>query len=212
MARGIRTYYFADADDQKRFVAELASTGGLRFTYGVWREPATEPSYLDPRQIPNVGYVRANFDSITTGYCVTLETDKLIPRALSLPGVPTRYEAGPNNPDSVRVSLGGEAGNMILVCSLIHTLGSTARSRELHSRLTKAAKKLSVVKCDRFLMFPGAITKLELGWRLAEGALRPTAADFTLEQYRICLDTIRKKGKAKAVSLGDKPRPSKSKL
>ena len=201
MARGPRTYYFADADDQKRFLAELASMGGLRFTYGVWREPDAEPIFLDPTQIPNVGYVRANFDSITTGYCVTLQSEKLVTRALSLPGIPTRYEAGPNNPDSVRIALGGEAGNRTIICSLIQTLGATAVARDLHSRLTKAVKRTGVVKCDRFFMFAGAITKLETGWRLAEGALRPAEGDFTLEHYKTFLASKRKRTKPKAVNL-----------
>ena len=201
MARGLRTYYFADAEDQKRFLAELAAIGGLRFTYGVWREPDAEPSFLDPTQIPDVGYVRANFDSVTTGYCVTLQSDKLVPRALSLPGIPTRYEAGPNNPDSVRISLGGDAGNRTIVCSLIQTLGATTMARDLHSKLTKAVNRTGVVKCDRFVMFAGAITKLETGWRLAEGALRPAEGDFTLEHYKDCLVSKGKRTKTKEVDL-----------
>jgi hypothetical protein len=50
-------------------------------------------------------------------------------------------------------------------------------------------------------MFAGAITKLETGWRLAEGALRPAEGDFTLAHYKDCLVSKGKRTKAKEVDL-----------
>jgi hypothetical protein len=188
MVSGLRTFFYADGSDQAKLMAAFVNVGQLRYTFGIWWNTDPEPSYLDPRTIPNLGVVRRNHDCPSVGYRITYQSDTLVPKVIENSTTGVRYEAGPNNPDSVRMSLGGDAGDQVLICSLIDTVGATTRARQLHTEFTKAVRRESSVKCGRFFVLPGAAHKLEVGWRLAEGVGRDRHGDFRLEQYKICIE------------------------
>lgn len=76
------------------------------------------------------------------------------------------------NPNSVVLAFGGDAGDQTLLMSDINTVGDTDEARELH----KSFKKLVASRAKRvgakgkpFRLMPGAIAKAKLGWRLARG-------------------------------------------
>lgn len=150
-----------------------------------WQAESSLTSYLNPADIPRLGTANPQGRCPNIGYLVTDVEDALVPETLKLSDGSVRYSAGRFNLNSVRLSLGGDAGNRTLVCSLVDTLGVTPRAKQIHLLFSKEILRHGK-KCGRFVILPGAVERLQNGWRLTEGVPLLRELDFTHDQYLEC--------------------------
>jgi hypothetical protein len=168
------------------FLSALHSAHPLRYTDRKWQDESSLTSYLNPAEIPHLGTASPQGRCPNIGYLVTDVQDELVPEMLKLSDGRIRYSAGRFNSSSVRLSLGGDAGNRTLVCSLVDTLGLTPRARQIHLLFSKEVRRHGR-KCGRYVILPGAAAKVQSGWRLTEGVPLLRELDFTHAQYLECL-------------------------
>ena len=70
------------------------------------------------------------------------------------------------NPDSVEILMGGVADETVIVATTLRTTGETKVAKELFKKLKKSiAEKSTKAGTNNFLL-PGALSKLNAGWRL----------------------------------------------
>jgi hypothetical protein len=174
----------------KATLSAVHSAQPLRYTDRKWQDASSLSSYLDPADIPHLGTASPQGRCPNIGYLVTDVQDELAPETLQLSDGSVRYSAGRFNLSSVRLSLGGDAGNRTLVCSLVDTLGVTPRAKQIHLLFSKEILRHGK-KCGRFVILPGAAEKLQNGWRLTEGVQLLRELDFTHGQYLECFQRVR---------------------
>lgn len=169
--RGFRTYFYADKNDMEALFREILALGDFKFTRCYWNEVDGEAIYHSPFDIPDYWMSEGPaFTCPRIGYIVTNADDESRAERYTVKstGV-TRYSAdNGTHPSSVRLDLGGDAGDNTLVCSLIDTLAYNDEAKTLFKSFSKIISKLSISK-PREHVLPGALVLYKQGWRLTRG-------------------------------------------
>jgi len=149
---------------------KFAKLGAFTYTRDYWDEGEPTPTWTNPSDIPNLGELNTKSNAICSlSYLVIDASDVLMPRRYSLNSGGSRYTIdNGTNPSSVRLCLGGDAGDRTLIASQIDTLGWTDRAREMQSAFSRIVRK-SGVKVGICHVLPGAMAKFKDGWRLTYG-------------------------------------------
>jgi hypothetical protein len=158
---------------------EILAQGGFKFTACYWDEVDGEAIYHSPFDIPNYGMSEGPaFTCPGIGYMVTHADDKSRAERYTVKttGV-VRYSAdNGTHPSSIRLALGGDAGDNTLICCLIDTLAFTDEARVLFKNFSKIVRKLSVCKPREYVL-PGALELYKQGWRLTRGKEMASSQD-----------------------------------
>ena len=169
--RGFRTYFYADKSDMEAVFKEVLALGDFKFTRCYWDEIEGESIYYNPFDIPDywisegpafscpgIGYIVTHADDRSSAERYTIKTTGVV-----------RYKAdNGTHPSSIRLSLGGDAGDNTLICSLIDTLAYNDEAKTLFKRFSNVITKLSLCK-PREHVLPGALELYKQGWRLTRG-------------------------------------------
>jgi hypothetical protein len=170
MARGTRVTFYADREDLTLLFEKFFALGEFTYTLDYWDEGQKIPTVTNPLDIPDYGELTEKVRSICSrAFLVIDASDVLMPRRYSLNSGGSRYTIdNGTNPSSVRLCLGGDAGDRTLIASQIDTLGWTDRAREMQSAFSRIVRK-SGVKLGICHVLPGAMAKFKDGWRLTYG-------------------------------------------
>jgi hypothetical protein len=170
MAKGRRITFYADRDDFTRLFKDFLSLGDFRYTLNYWEEDRPIPTVTNPVDIPNYGLLKPPFLSIcSVAYLVIDASDALKPERYLLKTGEARFTVdNSTNPNSVRLCLGGDAGDLTLIASQIDTLGLTERSHAMHAAFSRVVRKRAE-KVGICYVLPSALSKFKDGWRLTYG-------------------------------------------
>ncbi len=83
------------------------------------------------------------------------------------------------NPDTCRLKIGGEAGEDLLIQGMLDTNAETHKAKVLFQQIRDVIR-MRGTKIKNVLVMPGALKKLEAGWRLAPGPNFRPEFDLTL--------------------------------
>lgn len=135
----------------------------------------------NPADIPDYGVLRPPHQSISSlSYLVIDASRKLNPERYTLNAGGARYTIdNSTNPSSVRLCLGGDAGDRTLIASQVDTLGLSERAREMQASFSGVIRKRGV-KVGTNIVLPGAMSKLREGWRLTQGKGYSPSLDLKL--------------------------------
>tara|TARA_Y100001933_G_scaffold138897_1_gene137745 strand:- start:910 stop:1455 length:546 start_codon:yes stop_codon:yes gene_type:complete len=166
----LRAEFFTDRADTLRLLEALRTLGEFRYTAISSPVNAELAQYRDPVALLSIGTVTPQAPNRGAGFMVTEIEVPIITRRIAMAdgsGFKLTLDQT-SNPDSIRIALGGEVGDETIVSGIIDTQGATERSRRLHALFRKAIVKQSERVSGRFVM-PGAMRKLNEGWRLTAG-------------------------------------------
>lgn len=180
--KGIRTTFYADRDDLNILAEAFSYLGNFAYTMNYWDEGAPFPSYQNPRDIPDFGLLNSQSASICgVALLITDASQALNPQQYVLQSGKARLKVdNTTDPDSARLCVGGDAGESILIASQIDTLGLTARAREIQSAFSHVIRERSA-NVDGYRVLPGAMLKLQSGWRLCFGKTYSPSLDLKLK-------------------------------
>lgn len=159
--------FFADREDLKRLLESLRGLGEFRYTALTGTVNAELAEYRDPAELMNAGIVKPGAPDRGAGFMITDVSVLVVTRKIKMSdgsGFKLTLDQT-SNPDAVRIALGGEAGDRTLISSVVDTQGDTERARATHALFKKAVGKISKRISSCYVM-PGAMEKLEQGWRL----------------------------------------------
>lgn len=167
MARGRRITFYADRDDLSVLFERFLALGRMTYTLKIWDEGQPVPTVSNPLDIPDYGIVPPPFPSMfSRAYLIVDASESISPRRIVLLAGGARYELdNGTNPSSVRLCLGGDAGDRTLIASQIDTLGFTERAQEMQAAFAKVIRKHGK-KVGICYVLPGAMAKFKDGWRL----------------------------------------------
>lgn len=170
MARGLRVTFYADRDDLTNLFQRFLELGEFTYTLKYWDEGELVPTATNPTEIPDYGNLRPPHQSICSlAYLVIDASSTLNPERFALRAGGARFTVdNSTNPSSVRLCLGGDAGDRTLIASQIDTLGRTERAREMQAAFSKVVRKCGI-KVGICYVLPGAMAKFKDGWRLTYG-------------------------------------------
>lgn len=177
--RGLRTYFYANKTDMELLFHKILAQGDFKFTRCLWNEVDGEAIYHSPFDIPNywmsegpaftcpgIGYMVTHADDESRAERYTVKTTSAV-----------RYSAdNGTHPSSIRLALGGDAGDNTLICSLIDTLAYNDEAKTLFKNFSKIITNLSVCK-PREHVLPGALELYKQGWRLTRGKEKAVSQD-----------------------------------
>ena len=181
MARGIRVTFYADRADMAALFEKFCRLGKFTYTPLYWDEGQPPPTLENPADIPSYGELSPRTNSLCSlSYLVIDATDELKPERFLLNSGGARFKIdNGTNPSSVRLCLGGDAGDYTLIASQIDTLGLSERAREMQAAFARVVRKSSV-KVGSNITLPGAMSKLREGWRLTHGKSYSPSMDLKL--------------------------------
>ncbi|MBM0104863.1 hypothetical protein JM946_08890 [Steroidobacter sp. S1-65] len=163
----LRTEFFADLEDLKLTLEAFRKLGEFRYTALSGAVNAELAEYRDPLSLMEVGIVTPDTPDRGAGYMITERSVTITTRRIEMldgSGFKRTLDQS-SNPDSVHIALGGELGARILIGSILDTHGDTERARATYALFKKVIVKRSKRVSNRQVM-PGAMQKLEQGWRL----------------------------------------------
>lgn len=178
--KGSAYYFYADKTDLEDLLRSLGELGSYCYTKGYWDANDSIPTYCDPLAIPNIGTVAPTHVCPDVGYLVAASGVPLRPEEIKLTDGRIRFKvSNATTPDSVRLSLGGDAGDRTLIASALDTRAYTAEARALFSSFKKVIAS-TAKKVNRENVLPGAYKKLLDGWRLTTGKSYSRKMDLML--------------------------------
>ena len=166
----LRTEFFADREDLRRLLEAFRTLGEFRYTAVSGAVNGGLAEHRDPVELMSQGTVTPESPNRGAGYMVTDVATPVASRKIKMAdgsGIKLTLDQS-SNPDSIRIALGGEAGDQTLISGIVDTQGDTDRARTMHRLFRKAIVKEASRVADRFVM-PGAMQKLDQGWRLTAG-------------------------------------------
>lgn len=183
MAKGLRITFYADRADLKTLFERFLELGEFTYTLTYWDEGQPIPTVSNPADIPDYGVLRPPHQSISSlSYLVIDASSELNPERYTLKAGGARYTIdNSTNPSSVRLCLGGDAGDRTLIASQVDTLGLSERAREMHASFSRVVRE-SGVKVRSNIVLPGAMSKLREGWRLTQGKTYSPSLDLKLPE------------------------------
>jgi hypothetical protein len=183
MARGIRVTFYADRPDMTALFEQFCYLGKFTYTPLYWDEGQPPPTVENPADIPNYGVLGLRTNSLCSlSYLVVDATDELRPTRFILTSGGARFSIDHGtNPSSVRLCLGGDAGDRTLIASQVETLGLTERAKQMQAAFSRVVRK-SGVKVGSNVVLSGAMSKLREGWRLTHGKSYSPSLDLKLPQ------------------------------
>jgi hypothetical protein len=181
MAKGIRVTFYADRADLAALFEKFYRFGKFTYTPLYWDEGQAPPTVENPADIPSFGKLSPQTDSLCSlSYLVIDATDELRPQRFLLNSGGARFNIDHGtNPSSVRLCLGGDAGDRTLIASQVETLGLSERALEMQAAFSGIVRK-SGLRVGSNVVLPGAMSKLQEGWRLTHGKSYSPSLDLKL--------------------------------
>ncbi len=170
MARGSRITFYADQEDLSVILDEFFISGNFNYTPTYWDDGDFNPTVDNPLSIKGYGILEDPLASICdSSWLITDASDKIAPKRYLLNNGMARFTVdNRTNPSSVRICLGGDAGDRTLIASQVDTLGLTERAKEIYKVFSKIIRKHGK-KIGICYVLPSALSKFEYGWRLTYG-------------------------------------------
>ncbi len=178
--RGLRTYFYADKNDMAVLFEKILALGDFKFTRCYWDQEDGESIFYNPFEIPDYGKSEGPaYSCPSIGYIVTKASDMSYARRYTVKTTGTVRYAADNitHPSSIRLALGGDAGDNTLICSLIDTLAYTDEAKALYKSFSKIVRELSLHKPREYVL-PGAMQLYTQGWRLTRGKDMASSQDI----------------------------------
>ena len=163
--RGSEFSIYCDSDDYRYLLHRLREIGPLQFAESLSRLNDRLLVADDPTLL--MKFLRKRHPEASSTFLVLPQAIRLNTALIEMEGrIGTKEKASQVlNPDAVLIKLGGELSGGILVCSKVNTTGETKIARETYAALKKLVKSASTHVNGSFVL-PGAVRKLQAGWRL----------------------------------------------
>ena len=173
--------FFADQEDLISFLEKLNGAGEFIYTKTISEVNELNAQFNDASNMTD--FMVSHESPIQVNcFLVTNSCEPLNERKIKMTdgsGIKTAIDQL-YNPNSIEVKLGGEAAPETLVTTVIRTTGETKESKELFKVVKKLVVNNGKKVGSNYYVFPKALRKLELGWRLTPGIDSPPQMNLTL--------------------------------
>jgi hypothetical protein len=163
--RGSQFSVYCDGDDYQYLLPRLREIGPLQFAEST--SQLNERLFVadDPTLLRK--FLRTKHPEASNTFLVLPQAMRLNTKLIEMEdGSGAKEKASQiHNLNAVLIKLGGELSGEILVCSNVTTTGETQVAKETFAALKKLVKSVSTRVNGSFVL-PGAISKLQAGWRL----------------------------------------------
>lgn len=179
----LRTEFYADRDDMLMLLKAFRVLGKFKYTLGHGELNSGIVTHADPVEILDVGAVNSENPHRRFGYVITEEGTPVIGIAIAMSdGSGSKHIVDQvQNPDSVRLALGGNAGDRTLISSLLVTTGETKSAKKIYKLFAKVVKGAGRPIAGMYVL-PNAMAKLQDGWRLTGGKTFAPELDLLLPE------------------------------
>lgn len=162
--RGSEVRFYSDIEDMRALVKDFKNGRAFIFTKTLSELDAPLTNFDDPECL--MRYLRTDHPQHSNVFLITEKDVEVNVRSITMQdGSGIKLKASqPFNPDGVLIRLGGQLRE-VLIATSINTTAETARARKIF----KVLKKLVTANAeyiDGFYVLPGALEKLQNGWRL----------------------------------------------
>lgn len=163
--RGSEFSVYCDSDDYQYLLPRLREIGPLQFAESLSQLNDRLLVADDPTLL--LKFLRTKHPEASSTFLVLPQAMRLNTKLIAMEERTGAKEKASQvlNPDAVLIKLGGELSSDILVCSTVNTTGETKVAKETFAALKKLVKSVSTHVNGSFVL-PGAIRKLQAGWRL----------------------------------------------
>jgi hypothetical protein len=163
--RGSQFSVYCDGDDYQYLLPRLREIGPLQFAESLSQMNKRIFVTEDPALL--LKFLRTKHPEASNTILVLPQAMRLNTRSIEMEdGTGAKEKASQVlNFNAVLIKLGGELSDKILVCSIVNTTGETKVAKETFAALKKLVSSVSTHVNGSFVL-PGAISKLQAGWRL----------------------------------------------
>lgn len=175
--RGSEIRFYGDRDDLVNQFERLSRLGDFKYTKTLSALNSKNIQFKDPKGLP--AFVITSHPQPANVFLVCGEGSEISVKEIRMEdGSGLKYAADQAiNPDCVLLRLGGTIDPDTLIATSVNTTGETPRAKDVF-RLFKKAIADEATLIDGFYVLPGALKKLQAGWRLTTGVSHSRALDL----------------------------------